>query len=201
MTSTVVTERRDRRRRLVMALLPVVVFAGLAVLFAIGLTRDDPSRVPSVLIGKPAPQFELPPLEGLTRQGVPVPGFATADLAQGHVTLVNIWASWCAPCREEHPHLMTLSQIEGVHLVGINYKDTPENARRFLGALGLPYSAVGVDRSGRTFVDWGAYGVPETFLVDGQGIIRYKYIGPITPRALDETLRPKIRELQQEGVE
>jgi cytochrome c biogenesis protein CcmG, thiol:disulfide interchange protein DsbE len=201
MTSTVVNEGRDRRRRLVMALLPVVVFAGLAVLFAIGLTRDDPSRVPSVLIGKPAPQFELPPLEGLTRQGVPVPGFATADLAQGHVTLVNIWASWCAPCREEHPHLMTLSQIEGMHLVGINYKDTPENARRFLGALGLPYSAVGVDRSGRTFVDWGAYGVPETFLVDGQGIIRYKYIGPITPKALDETLLPRIRELQQEGVE
>jgi cytochrome c biogenesis protein CcmG, thiol:disulfide interchange protein DsbE len=201
MTSTVVNEGREQRRRLVMALLPVVVFAGLAVLFAIGLTRDDPSRVPSVLIGKLAPQFELPPLEGLTRQGVPVPGFATADLAQGHVTLVNIWASWCAPCREEHPHLMTLSQIEGVHLVGINYKDTPENARRFLGALGLPYSAVGVDRSGRTFVDWGAYGVPETFLVDGQGIIRYKYIGPITPKALNETLLPRIRELQQEGAE
>jgi cytochrome c biogenesis protein CcmG, thiol:disulfide interchange protein DsbE len=201
MTSTVVNEGRERRRRLIMALLPVLVFAGLAVLFAIGLTRDDPSKVPSVLIDKPAPQFELPPLEGLTRQGVPVPGFATADLAQGHVTLVNIWASWCAPCREEHPHLMTLSEIDGVRLVGINYKDAPENARRFLGALGLPYSAVGVDRSGRTFVDWGAYGVPETFLVDGQGIIRYKYIGPITPKALDETLLPRIRELQQESAE
>jgi cytochrome c biogenesis protein CcmG, thiol:disulfide interchange protein DsbE len=200
MTSNVVNERQDRRRRLMMALLPVVVFAGLAVLFAVGLTRDDPSKVPSVLIGKPAPQFDLPPLEGLNHRGAPVPGFATADLAQGEVTLVNIWASWCGPCRDEHPHLMTLSEIDGVRLVGINYKDDPGNARRFLGALGLPYSAVGVDRSGRTFVDWGAYGVPETFLVDGEGIIRYKYIGPISAKALEETLLPRIRELQHEGA-
>ena len=200
MTSDAVSEGRDRRRRVAMALLPVVVFAGLAVLFVIGLSSDDPSRIPSVLIGKPAPEFDLPPLEGLTRQGSPVPGLATADLARGNVTLVNIWASWCAPCRDEHPHLMTLSEMEGVRLVGINYKDDPENARRFLGDLGLPYAAVGVDRSGRTFVDWGAYGVPETFLVDGQGIIRYKYIGPITADALEKTLLPEIKELQQEGA-
>jgi cytochrome c biogenesis protein CcmG, thiol:disulfide interchange protein DsbE len=198
-TGSGVNNARDQRRRLAMALLPVVVFAGLAVLFAVGLSRDDPSRVPSVLIGKPAPQFDLPPLEGLTHQGAPVPGFATADLAQGQLTLVNIWASWCAPCRDEHPHLMTLSEMDDFRLVGINYKDDPENARRFLGALGLPYEAVGVDRGGRTFVDWGAYGVPETFLVDGKGIIRYKYIGPITPKALDETLLPMIRDLQEEG--
>jgi cytochrome c biogenesis protein CcmG/thiol:disulfide interchange protein DsbE len=196
--ATVVSETRERRRRIAMALLPIVVFAGLAVLFVVGLGRDDPSRVPSVLIGKPAPEFDLPPLEGLTRQGSPVPGFATADL-QGQVTLVNIWASWCGPCRDEHPHLMALSEMDGVRLVGINYKDEPENARRFLGALGLPYAAVGVDRSGRTFVDWGAYGVPETFLVDGQGIIRYKYIGPITPQALTESLLPRIEELQREA--
>ena len=197
MTSPALNEGRERRRRLVMALLPVLVFAGLAVLFLVGLGQDDPSRVPSVLIGKPAPRFDLPPLEGLTRHGAPVPGLATADLAQGQVTLVNIWASWCAPCRDEHPHLMTLSEMDGVRLVGINYKDEPENARRFLGALGLPYAAVGVDRSGRTFVDWGAYGVPETFIVDGKGIIRYKYIGPITPEALEDTLLPQIRDLQR----
>jgi cytochrome c biogenesis protein CcmG/thiol:disulfide interchange protein DsbE len=193
-----VSETRERRRRIAMALLPIVVFAGLAVLFVVGLGRDDPSRVPSVLIGKPAPEFDLPPLEGLTRQGRPVPGFATADL-RGQVTLVNIWASWCGPCRDEHPHLMTLSEMDGVRLVGINYKDEPENARRFLGALGLPYAAVGVDRKGRTFVDWGAYGVPETFLVDGDGVIRYKYIGPITPQALTETLLPRIEELQRDA--
>jgi cytochrome c biogenesis protein CcmG, thiol:disulfide interchange protein DsbE len=126
-----------------------------------------------------------------------VPGFATGDL-QGNVTLVNIWASWCGPCRDEHPHLMALSEVDGVRLVGINYKDEPANARRFLGALGLPYEAVGVDPEGRTFVDWGAYGVPETFIVDRRGIIRHKYIGPITPRALDETILPMIEDLQRE---
>jgi cytochrome c biogenesis protein CcmG, thiol:disulfide interchange protein DsbE len=194
MTSAV-SETRDRRRRLAMALLPVVVFAGLAVLFVIGLGQEDPSRVPSVLIGKPAPEFDLPPLKGLTRQGAEVPGFATGDL-QGNVTVVNIWASWCGPCRDEHPHLMTLSEVDGVRLVGINYKDEPANARRFLGALGLPYEAVGVDADGRVFVDWGAYGVPETFIVDASGIIRHKYIGPITARALEKTILPMIEDLQ-----
>jgi cytochrome c biogenesis protein CcmG, thiol:disulfide interchange protein DsbE len=204
MTSAV-NDTRDRRRRMAMALLPVVVFAGLAILFVVGLGQEDPSRVPSVLIGKPAPEFDLPPLEGLTRHGAEVPGFATADLQgadlQGNVTLVNIWASWCGPCRDEHPHLMALSEVEGVRLVGINYKDEPANARRFLGALGLPYEAVGVDAEGRTFVDWGAYGVPETFLVDARGIIRHKYIGPITQRALDETILPMIEDLQQETAQ
>jgi cytochrome c biogenesis protein CcmG, thiol:disulfide interchange protein DsbE len=199
MTSDVVSETRDRRRRLAMALLPVVVFAGLAVLFVIGLRQEDPSRVPSVLIGKPAPEFDLPPLEGLNRQGAPVPGFATGDL-QGQVTLVNIWASWCGPCRDEHPHLMALSEVEGVRIFGINYKDEPANARRFLGALGMPYEAVGVDPEGRTFVDWGAYGVPETFVVDGAGVIRHKYIGPITSKALNETILPMIEDLQGESA-
>jgi cytochrome c biogenesis protein CcmG/thiol:disulfide interchange protein DsbE len=198
MSSGVMNEDRERRRRVVMALLPIVVFAGLAVLFVVGLGQEDPSRVPSVLIGKPAPEFQLPPLEGLNHQGRPVPGFAKADLTQGGVTLVNIWASWCGPCRDEHPQLMKLAEMDGIRLVGINYKDDPENARRFLGALGLPYEAVGVDASGRTFVDWGAYGVPETFVVDGEGIIRHKYIGPITAEALDETILPMIEALYRE---
>jgi cytochrome c biogenesis protein CcmG/thiol:disulfide interchange protein DsbE len=199
MSSDALSESRERRRRVAMALLPVVVFVGLAVLFVVGLGQEDPSRVPSVLIGKPAPEFILPPLEGLARQSAPVPGLSTADLAQGRVTLVNIWASWCAPCREEHPQLLRLSAMEGLRLVGINYKDDPENARRFLGALGLPFAAVGVDRAGRVFVDWGAYGVPETFIVDGKGIIRHKLIGPITPEALEKTLLPLIADLRQEG--
>lgn len=195
MTSEAVRETHERRRRLVMALLPVVVFAGLAVLFVIGLTRDDPSRVPSVLIGKPVPAFDLPPLAGMTRNGLAVPGLKSSDLAHGQTTLVNVWASWCGPCREEHPQLMALAALDGLRVVGINYKDEPENARRFLGALGSPFAAIGVDRSGRTAVDWGVYGVPETFIVDGRGIIRHKFIGPITRSAYDDFLA-RVREAQ-----
>lgn len=183
------------RRRLWTTFLPLLVFAGLAVLFLVRLQDDDPSRIPSVLLDKPAPATDLPPLEGLaTREGIPVPGLKSADF-QGKVTLVNVWASWCGPCREEHPQLLALAQEPGIRLVGINYKDDPENARRFLGSLGLPYAAVGVDAKGRTAIDWGVYGVPETFLVDRKGVIRYKQIGPISATALEQTLLPKIREV------
>jgi cytochrome c biogenesis protein CcmG, thiol:disulfide interchange protein DsbE len=200
MSSQALNDGQRQRRRLGAALLPVALFAGLATLFYVMLSGDrDPSQVPSVLINKPAPDFDLPPLEALTRQGRPVPGLKTADLAEGEVTLVNVWGSWCPPCREEHPQLMTLEAMGGIPIFGINYKDDPENARRFLGALGNPYSAVGVDSSGRTFVDWGGYGVPETFILDGKGIIRYKYIGPISPESLEKTVLPMIRELQAEA--
>jgi cytochrome c biogenesis protein CcmG/thiol:disulfide interchange protein DsbE len=200
MSSDAIGEGQQRRRRLAMALLPVVVFAGLASLFFVTLgSGRDPSQLPSVLINKPAPDFDLPRLEGLVRQGRQVPGLKSADLAGGGVTLVNIWGSWCPPCREEHPQLMRLAAMGGIPIFGINYKDDPENARRFLGALGNPFSAVGVDRSGRTFVDWGGYGVPETFIVDGEGIIRYKYIGPISPESLEKTVLPMIREVQAEA--
>jgi cytochrome c biogenesis protein CcmG/thiol:disulfide interchange protein DsbE len=180
----------NRRRMPLVALLPLVAFAGLAALFGLGLL-GDPSKVPSALIGKPVPEFSLPPLEGATRDGRPVPGLATADLKTGEVTLVNVWASWCVPCRDEHPLLLALAQ-EGVRIVGVNYKDEPENALRFLGALGTPFAAIGSDKAGRATLDWGVYGVPETFVVDGEGRIRYKHIGPLTPSAVESVLRPQM---------
>lgn len=171
------------RRFRILFLLPALIFAGLALLFVARLYSGDPSRIPSALIGRPAPAFALAPLEGLAVGGQPVPGLAQADL-MGRTTIVNVWASWCAPCRQEHPVLMDLAREGGARVVGINYKDNPENARRFLGALGNPFAAVGVDANGRTAIDWGVYGVPETFIVGPDGTIRYKHVGPLTPETL-----------------
>jgi cytochrome c biogenesis protein CcmG/thiol:disulfide interchange protein DsbE len=185
-----VSESPPRRRLPTLALLPLIAFGGLAVLFLVGLF-GDPSKVPSALIGKEVPRFSLPPLEGATRDGKPVPGLSDADLRSGGVTLVNVWGSWCVPCRDEHPLLLALAQ-EGVRIVGINYKDEPENALRFLGALGTPFAAIGSDRAGRATLDWGVYGVPETFVVDNEGRIRYKHIGPLTPSAVETVLRPQM---------
>jgi len=185
-----VSESPPRRRLPTLALLPLIAFGGLAVLFLVGLF-GDPSKVPSALIGKEVPRFSLPPLEGATRDGKPVPGLSDADLRSGGVTLVNVWGSWCVPCRDEHPLLLALAQ-EGVRIVGINYKDEPENALRFLGALGTPFAAIGSDRAGRATLDWGVYGVPETFVVDNEGRIRYKHIGPLTPSAIETVLRPQM---------
>jgi cytochrome c biogenesis protein CcmG/thiol:disulfide interchange protein DsbE len=155
-------------------LLPVLVFVGVAILFWKGLS-GDPSTLPSTLINRPVPSFQLPAVVGLS-----VPGLSDVALKQGKVSVVNIWASWCAPCRAEHPVLLALSKRTDIQLVGINNKDEPANAARFLGALGQPFAAIGSDITGRTTIDWGGYGVPETFIVDGQGIIRYKHIGPLT---------------------
>jgi cytochrome c biogenesis protein CcmG/thiol:disulfide interchange protein DsbE len=121
-----------------------------------------------------------------------VPGFAAADLAQGRVSIVNVWASWCAPCHAEHPHLVTLAERSKAPLYGINYKDRPEEARRFLGRYGNPFVAVGADASGRTAIDWGVYGVPETFIIDGRGRIAHKHVGPITPEVIEQRLLPAI---------
>lgn len=173
-----------RRSRLLLVL-PVIVFAGLALLFLVRLQSGDPSRVPSALIDRPVPAFSLAALDGLQTRGQPVPGLADADL-KDRVTVVNVFASWCAPCREEHPLLMELAKDPSIRLVGINYKDNPENARRFLGALGNPYAAVGVDPNGRTAIDWGVYGVPESFIIGPDGTIRYKQIGPLTPESLPQ---------------
>jgi cytochrome c biogenesis protein CcmG/thiol:disulfide interchange protein DsbE len=182
-----------RKTRAWLALVPVSVFALLAVIFYRGLL-DNPADVPSVLINKPVPVFTLSPIEGLD-----LPGLADGDLKKGEVTLVNVWASWCVPCREEHPLLMELASRGDLRVVGINYKDDPENARRFLVTLGIPFTAVGADPNGRAAVDWGVYGVPESFLVDGQGTIRMKWIGPLTREALTKQIIPKIEEIRRGG--
>lgn len=166
-------------------LLPILVFAGLAALFAVRLGAGDPSRIPSALIGQSAPALDLAPLDGLRDpSGRAVPGLPGGALKGAGVTVVNVWASWCAPCRVEHPILMELAASPEFRLVGFNYKDKDETARRFLGLLGDPFAAVGVDPSGRAGIEWGVYGVPETFVVGPDGTIRYKHVGPLTPEAL-----------------
>ncbi len=174
-----------------LTLLPIILFAGLALVFWKGLS-GDPQRLPSTLIGKPVPVFTLPAINGSDS-----PALSSTDLAQGRVTLVNIFASWCGPCRDEHPLLVDLSKRTDIDLVGINNKDDPENARRFLGALGNPYRRIGADNNGRVTIDWGGYGVPETFIVDGTGQIRHKIIGPLTDVIVTEKLNPEIEKARQ----
>lgn len=173
--------------------LPLALFALLAGVFLIRLFAGDASRIPSALIGKPAPTFDLPALAGLKE----TPGLSTADLRKGHVSLVNVFASWCSPCRQEHPVLMSLTRDEklkslGVELYGLSYKDEPANALGFLEENGNPFQRVGVDPAGRTAIDFGVYGVPETFVVTGDGVIAYKFIGPLTPSGAATTLIPEI---------
>ncbi len=172
-------------------LVPLAVFLGIAGLFMMRLGAGDPSRIPSALIGHPAPQTDLPPVGGLTRDAADVPGFDAATF-KGKVTLVNVWASWCVPCHDEAPLLLTLAQDQRFRVVGINYKDEPDNARRFLGRYGNPFAAVGADANGRASIEWGVYGVPETFVVDVQGRIAFKLVGPITPDNLATTLKPAL---------
>jgi cytochrome c biogenesis protein CcmG, thiol:disulfide interchange protein DsbE len=181
---------RVTRRRLVV-LIPLVAFLGLALLFVIRLNAGDPSAIPSALIGRPAPQTTLPPLPGLARNGTPVPGLDPAAFLGG-VSVLNVWASWCVPCHDEAPLLVRLAQDKRIRVVGINYKDQPENARRFLGRYGDPYAANGADENGRAAIEWGVYGVPETFVVGRDAHIAFKLIGPITPDNLDTVLKPEI---------
>ena len=177
---------RPRRFRLVL-LLPLAIFLSLAVLFLMQLLSGrNEADVPSALIGQAAPSTDLPPLDGMSLPGLRSKSFA------GHVTLVNVFASWCAPCREEHPILLALAQDRRYALVAMNYKDKPENARRFLGDLGNPFSAIGVDEAGRTAIDWGVYGVPETFIVGKDGRIAYKHVGPLSPDSVRTELLPQI---------
>jgi cytochrome c biogenesis protein CcmG/thiol:disulfide interchange protein DsbE len=171
--------------RALLALLPLVVLAGLIAVFAVSLNRD-PSLVQSVLIDKPAPQFTLPAVAGTG-----VEGFDTTALT-GEVTVVNVFASWCVPCRDEHAVLTALKSASGVRLFGINQKDAPENAAAFLAELGNPYDAIGADANGRTSIDWGVYGVPETFIVDAKGIIRFKHVGPLSMEHIEAEMLPAI---------
>mgnify|MGYP001473401881 CR=1 FL=1 len=178
------------RRPKLIVFLPLVLFLALAGVFLARIFGGDPSEIPSALIDRTVPKFALAPVPGIDR-----PGFSAADLAQGTegaVTLVNVWASWCVPCREEHPQLMELATRGDVRLVGINYKDKPQNAADFLNGLGNPFAAVGSDESGRTGIDFGVYGVPETFVIDATGHIRYRYVGPLTPAGIAARLDPEI---------
>jgi cytochrome c biogenesis protein CcmG/thiol:disulfide interchange protein DsbE len=184
-------ERSNVGLRRIIVLVPLVVFLGLVLLFLMRLYSGDPSRIPSALIGQPAPQINLPPVAGLERNGQPIPGIDPASF-KGAVTVVNVWASWCVPCHDEAPLLMQLAQDTRLRIVGINYKDEPENARRFLGRYGDPFAAAGADQNGRAAIEWGVYGVPESFVVGRDGRIAYKLVGPITPDVLRDTLKPEI---------
>ncbi|MBI3433466.1 MAG: DsbE family thiol:disulfide interchange protein [Proteobacteria bacterium] len=177
--------------RRIWVILPLAVFLALAALFFVRLGAGDVSRIPSALIGRPAPATSLPPIEGLLRDGKPVPGMAVADFA-GAVTVVNVWASWCLPCRDEVPLLIDLAKDTRIRVVGINYKDRPENARRFLGRFGNPFVASGADVNGRAAIEWGVYGVPETFVVGRDGKIAFKLVGPITPDNLAGKIAPAV---------
>lgn len=175
----------------VLFILPLLLFAGLAIAVAVPLLRgDDPSELPSTLIDQPAPDFDLPPLPGM--EG----GLSARDLG-GEPMLVNFFASWCVPCLAEHPLLTRLAEEEGVTIHGINYKDDPADALAWLDRHGNPYALIGADREGRAAIDWGVYGVPETFVVDAEGRIRYRHAGPITPDVLERELMPLLTELSE----
>ncbi|TAK46810.1 MAG: DsbE family thiol:disulfide interchange protein [Xanthobacteraceae bacterium] len=178
-------------RRRWLALIPLALFAALAALFFFRLGSGDTTRIPSALIGRPAPDTALPPLAGLMRDGVATPGLDAATL-KDRVSVVNVWASWCVPCHDEAPLLVEMAKDPRFQIVGINYKDTADNARRFLGRYGNPFAAVGVDANGRASIEWGVYGVPETFIVGRDGRIAFKLVGPITPDNLQPVLMREI---------
>ncbi len=184
-------------RRLVF-ILPLLLFLVVAGYLLLGLGRD-PRHLPSALVGKPVPEFVLPPLAG--RESPQADGgLSSADLQTGEVTLVNVFASWCVPCRSEHPLFVQL-QRDGIVLIhGINYKDRPEDAARWLDELGDPYTRTGADVDGRVAIDWGVYGVPETYVIDHNGCIAYKHIGAVTPQVMDRTLRPLIVRLRDHAA-
>jgi cytochrome c biogenesis protein CcmG/thiol:disulfide interchange protein DsbE len=179
--------------RIILLAAPLLALIALVAVFASTMDRD-PRIIPSVLIDRPAPEFVLPEVAGLG-----VPGFDTAAL-KGEVTIVNVFASWCIPCRDEHPLLTALKEETGVRLLGINQKDAPENAKKFLDELGNPYDAIGADANGRTSIDFGVYGVPETFIIDANGIIVSKFVGPLWPEAIEQVIKPAIAKARGAGT-
>ena len=190
MTTEATLKTGEERRSLLRLLAPLVAVTGLIALLAIGLGHD-PREIPSVLIGKPVPKFSLPAVRGRS------PGLSSADL-KGQVSLVNVFASWCVACKEEHPVLMQMKREGLVPIHGLNYKDQPADAQNWLDEMGDPYTRTGADIDGRVAIDWGVYGVPETFVIDREGRIAFKQIGPVTPKLVEETLRPLIAKLRGE---
>ena len=197
-----VTAPRDAEsnpsRRTFLIFAPLVVFASLAALFFVRLYSGDVSILPSALIGKDIPVFALPPVDGLSGK----PGFSDADLSQGKVTLVNVFASWCVPCHQEHELLVRLASDPelarlGVRLFGLSYKDDAANVARFLTENGDPFAKVGTDRKGRTAIDWGVYGVPETYVVTGDGKIAYRFVGPLSEESYRTVILPEIEKAQR----
>jgi cytochrome c biogenesis protein CcmG, thiol:disulfide interchange protein DsbE len=197
MSEPATSSASPRSRSWLMAL-PLLGFILLAGLFLLRLHGGDPSKIPSALIGRPAPQTVLPALEGLVNSGAQVPGLDPAAF-KGKVSVVNVWASWCVPCHDEAPLLTELARDTRLQLVGINYKDAPDNARRFLGRYGNPFGIVGVDSNGRGSIEWGVYGVPETFVVGREGTIVYKLVGPVTPENIDTVLKIEIEKALKAG--
>lgn len=186
--------------RWLIAIIPLVVFLALAGVFYKQLEKGGSSHdLPSALIGKPAPVTELAPLEGLTENGVQVPGLSPG-MFKDKVTLLNVFASWCVPCRQEHPILFELAKDKRFQLIGMNYKDATDNALRFLGSLGNPFSAVGVDPKGQMAIEWGVYGVPETYVIGRDGMILYKHVGPIDPQNLEQKIMPAIEKALANSV-
>jgi len=186
-------ERKPGPLRYLLTALPLLIFAALALIFWSQLNSGrDISEIPSALIGTKAPRLDLPPLEGATNgSGAPMPALTDAAV-KGRLTLVNVWASWCVPCRQEHPILGELAKDPRLTVVGINYKDRNDNALRFLGELGNPFAAIGVDPNGRAAIDWGVYGIPESYLVAPDGTILYKRVGPFDDLSLKEGLFPAM---------
>ncbi len=172
--------------------IPLVIFVAIAIMFGFALRHGDPSKLPSVLVGRPAPIYDFPPLDGLMKDGSPFPGFTQSDLAHGAPIVVNFFASWCTPCLQEHPVLKKLKTKTGVRMVGINYKDPALGGVRFLTRLGNPFDLVGTDANGRGAIEWGVYGMPETFILDGKGNIVHKHVGPISELELQEKIIPII---------
>ena len=188
----------NANRRIFIIFLPLIFIIAIGVLFAMRLGDGKSEALPSALIGKAAPQMSLPPLEGMKdAQGVDIKGFNTEQL-YGNISLVNIFASWCGPCRTEHPLLIQIAeQHENLQMIGINMRDKADNAHQFLNELGNPYDIIGIDVKGRAVVEWGGYGVPETFLVDQEGIIRFKHVGPLNHDIIQNQLTPLVQSLNQ----
>ena len=198
MTTEEHTEKQASGTRMWMAIVPLAIFAALALLFWRGLGAGDPSKLPSALIGKAAPDVALPALTNLSGPAGAVPGLDPAAF-KGAVTIVNVWASWCVPCHEEAPLFLKLAADKRIRVVGVNYKDQPDKALGFLKRYGNPFAAVGVDVSGRAGIEWGVYGVPETFIVGRDGNIAYKLVGPFMSENLEGVVKREIEKALAKG--